>query len=215
MKKSVYLFLGFLFISTFGYSQIHKNDSKFSIGIIGTHNAITKLDEISQVIEEPSISYRIGESNVNLYGGGVRLKYQIQNWLSLGAEFNYTYGSVDNKAIRPFSQKVKVLDYGAFARFYPFQIKDGYKKRKFVFYVPIRVIFSSQDVTLNYNNTNQEHLPTFLETIEKSADGLSYAIVGMGGEFFIGKKFMINAEVTDDYEFADTRRYSVGLFYRF
>lgn len=221
MKRSLSLLFTLFIISTISYGQIHRKKSKFSIGLTATHYSVDKLEEISFLYKQDDISYRIGNPSVNLYGAGLKMQYQIISWLSLGGEFSFNTNKVENTAVNYYSQEVTTIEYGGFMKIYPFAIRDAIKTRKFMFYIPFRIYYSNQ-------TTDFEYFSTFTPSLGLSSpingirigqsfnySGISYSIVGVGADFHLGEKFIINAEVTDDFEFADTRRFSLGLLFRF
>jgi len=220
MKKSLSLLFTLFIISSISYGQIHRKKSKFSMGVTATHYSINKSDEISFLYKQDDISYRIGDPSVNLYGAGVKMQYQLIDWLSVGGEFSYNTNKVKNEAVNYYEQKITTMDFGGSVKIYPFAIRDAIKTRKFMFYVPFRVFYSTQKTDLTFISTITPALGFSSESgirLSKpfNYSGLSYSIVGFGADFFLGEKIIINAEVTDDYEFADTRRFSLGLLYRF
>lgn len=190
------------------------------MGITATHYSINKSDEISFLYIQDDISYRIGAPSVNLYGVGAKVQYQLLDWLSIGGEFSYNSNEVENEAVNYYNQKVTTMDFGGSVKIYPFAIRDAIKTRKFMFYVPLRVFYSNQKTDLSFiskitpaNGFSSEDGLRIVRPFNYS--GISYSIVGVGADFFLGEKILINAEVTDDYEFADTRRFSLGLLFRF
>jgi len=220
MKKSLSLLFILFIISTISYGQIHRKKSKISMGITATHYSINKSDEISFLYIQDDISYRIGAPSVNLYGVGAKVQYQLLDWLSIGGEFSYNSNEVENEAVNYYNQKVTTMDFGGSVKIYPFAIRDAIKTRKFMFYVPLRVFYSNQKTDLSFiskitpaNGFSSEDGLRIVRPFNYS--GISYSIVGVGADFFLGEKILINAEVTDDYEFADTRRFSLGLLFRF
>lgn len=190
------------------------------MGLTATHYSVDKSDEISFLYKQDDISYRIGNPSVNLYGAGVKLQYQLFPWLSVGGEFSYNTNEVENTAVNYYSQKVTSTDFGGFVKIYPFAIRDAIKTRKFMFYVPLRVFQSTQKTELDFfaSLTPMKGFSTPIGgvRVEQSFNysGISYSIVGIGADFHLREKLIINAEVTDDYEFADTRRFSLGLLFR-
>lgn len=190
------------------------------MGLTATHYSVDKSDEISFLYKQDDISYRIGNPSVNLYGAGVKLQYQLFPWLSVGGEFSYNTNEVENTAVNYYSQKVTSTDFGGFVKIYPFAIRDAIKTRKFMFYVPLRVFHSTQKTELDFfaSLTPMKGFSTPIGGVRVGQSfnysGVSYSIVGVGADFHLGEKLIINAEVTDDYEFADTRRFSLGLLFR-
>ncbi len=221
MKKSLSLLFTLFIISTISYGQIHRKKSKFSFGLTTTHYSVNKTDEISFLYKRDDISYRVGNPNINLYGVGAKAQFQILRWLSLGAEFSYNTNKVKNTAVNYYSHRTTTIDYGGSIKVYPFAIRDALKTRKFMFYIPLRLLYTVQRTDLEYITPISPVLgfstPLFgVDTNQPfKYSGISYSIVGVGADFHIAEKFIINAEVTDDYEFADTRRFSLGLLFRF
>lgn len=221
MKRSLSLLFTLFFISTISYGQIHRKKSKFSFGLTATHYSVNKIDEISFLHKQDDISYRVGSPSINLYGAGAKMQFQMFKWLSIGGEFSYNTNEVENEAVDYYLQKVTTMDFGGFVKVYPFAIRDAIKTRKFMFYVPLRVFYTTQDTELEYLSTFNSGVGVSPTTgsvrlgQNLKFSGLSYSIVGVGADFHLAEKFIINAEVTDDYEFADTRRFSLGLLFRF
>lgn len=221
MKKSLSLLFTLFIISTISYGQIHRKKSKFSFGLTATHYSVNKTDEISFLYKQDDISYRVGYPSINLYGAGVKAQFQALRWLSVGGEFSYNTNEVENKAVNFYAHRTTTMDFGGFVKVYPFAIRDALKTRKFMFYVPLRVFYTSQKTELDYINTFSPAIgfstpPGGVRVSQNfNFSGISYSIVGVGADFHIGEKIIVNAEVTDDYEFADTRRFSLGLLFRF
>lgn len=217
MIKTFYVLVVLFFISFFGYGQIHYEPQKFSIGLTGTHYNIDKAEQISFLYLD-AVNSVIGRPFVDLYGVGVKAQFQVKKWLSVGAEFSRNQAEVENYLSTKFVQKITVNDFGGFAKIYPISILDSKKRRKFMPYIPLRIFYSIQNTVLDYEVRVIKTDKTY-NTIDVSRKinykGLSYSIRGVGVDFYAGKNFIINAEYSDDFEFADTRRYSIGILYRF
>lgn len=218
MKKSVILFLSLFCAIPSVFAQIHHTNSKFSIGITMSQARLDKADVMTQFVATPTYNYTAGESSVNLFGSGIKLQYELKEWLSLGAEFSmYQTKNEQTKDIaRYYKQDIKVNLFGAYAKIYPLRFQDSRKDKKFNLYIPLRVYSSTQKVELEYNDQKSFDKDGNVVYIPFASDesGISYSILGAGMEFYVGKHLMINAEFSEDFEFADTRRYSLGLFYR-
>lgn len=221
MKRSLSLLFTLFIISTISYGQIHRKKSKFSFGLTANHYSVNKTDEISFLYKQDDISYRVGNPSINLYGAGAKMQFQAIKWLSIGGEFSYNTNTVENTAVRYFQHKTTSMDFGGFVKVYPFAIRDAIKTRKFMFYVPFRVFYSIQNTELEFlspltpfGGFSSPFAGVMIDQKFKFS-GVSYSIVGVGADFHIAEKIIINAEVTDDYEFADTRRFSLGLLFRF
>ena len=220
MKRSLSLLFTLFFISAISYGQIHRKKSKFSFGVTATHYSVNKTEEISFLYKRDDISYRVGKPSLNLYGVGAKMQFQMFQWLSIGGEFSYNSNEIENNTVNYFSQRIINMDFGGFVKVYPFAIRDAIKTRKFMFYVPFRLFYTTQSTRLDFTNHFSPIqgfvVPDGIQLDETfNYSGISYSIVGVGADFHIAEKFIINAEVTDDYEFADTRRFSLGLLYRF
>ncbi|MGB0883976.1 MAG: outer membrane beta-barrel protein [Flavobacteriales bacterium] len=216
MKTSVILFLSLCCSIPSVFAQIHDTNSKFSIGITLNQAHLDKAEDMTQLVATPNYIYRAGKSSVNLVGPGLKLQYELKKWLSLGAEFSMfrRHNEESQGLTRLYTQDIKINLFGAYAKVYPLRFKDSQEDKKLQFYIPLRLYSSTQNVTLEYNDQKNVGQDDPYTTWTSEESGFSYSILGVGMEFYIGKHLIINTEFSEDFEFADTRRYSLGLFYR-